>query len=350
MLRLFLHIGFFIFFFNSLQAQEWGSRESFVNKNSHHYEAGYRILSLDGGGIRGVFSAKLLEMLDDEFHFLQNVDLFVGTSTGSILACTLAYGIPPKEIVEFYRSHGKEIFTEKGGVYGYFLCQAKYDRNYLKATLENIFPPEIKLAHLPKKVICVSFDLYNPEFNSWTPALVDNFDPKLAETVGIADAILRSTAAPTYFPSYQGHIDGGTVANNPSMMGLARALDPEGAAVPLEDIRMLSVGTGLINSYIKTDVDWGAYEWMLSSPYALPTPPHPLFDILYNGTLAVPHYQCAQILGDNYFRLNDFLSKDLLLDNWRETDFLIQEAKAFPEKYPQEWEKLKKWVREKFLQ
>ncbi len=345
-------VRFVVFFFLSipLHSREWGSRENLEGKKIHREEAGYRILSLDGGGIRGVFSAQLLAMLEDEFHFLQHVDLFVGTSTGSILACSLAYGVPPKEIVEFFRAHAKKIFTERGGVYSYLQMQSKYDRENFQTILELVFPKNLKLGNLPKKVVCVSFELFNEVYNSWTPALIDNFDPITAQNVGIADAILRSSAAPTYFPSYQGYIDGGAVANNPSMMALARALDQEGACVPLEDIRLLSVGTGMVNSYIPEDVDWGGIEWMVRAPLSLPTPPHPLFDILYNGTISVPHFQCSQILGANYQRLNAFLSRDLLLDNWREVDFLIEQAKKFPEDSPEEWKKIKDWVREKFLQ
>ncbi len=350
MYKVFIKVICFFFLFNTVHANEWGSRKSVDIKKNRETTTPYRVLSLDGGGVRGVFSAQLLAMLEEEFHFLQYVDLFVGTSTGSVLACALAKEIPPKEIVEFYRRNAKDIFKEKGGIYGYFLMQAKYECDNLKKILETIFSNEMKLGDLPKKVICVSFELHNPVYDCWTPALIDNFDPKNAKKIDVVDAILRSTAAPTYFPSYQGFIDGGAVANNPSMMALARTLDPEGAGQLLENIRLLSIGTGIINSYIPEDVDWGAYEWLVRAPYNSPTPPHPLFDILYNGTISVPHFQCSQILGPYYQRLNAFLSKDLLLDDWQEVDFLISEAKKFPVSSPEEWEKIKDWVRENFLQ
>jgi len=334
----------------SLYSDEWGSRKVSTQNKPTGEPVPYRILALDGGGVRGVFSAQLLAMLEEEFHFLKHVDLFVGTSTGSILACALGYGLSPNEIVEFYRNNARLIFQGRGGFYGYLYMQAKYERDSFKKILSDVFPNQIKLFDLPKKVVCVSFLLYNSVYNCWTPALIDNFDSQTSKEIEVVDAILRSTAAPTYFPSYQGHIDGGAVANNPSMMALARALDSEGANQPLENMRLLSVGTGITNNYIAEDVDWGGFEWMLHSPYALPTPPHPLLDILYNGTISVPHFQCSQILGNNYLRLNTFLSKDLLLDDWEEVDFLIEEAKAFPLRAPQEWKKIKDWVRESFLQ
>jgi hypothetical protein len=62
----------------------------------------YRILSCDGGGIRGVITAKLLQALDPSV--IKNIDLFAGTSTGSIIALGLASGVPIDTIVELYSS------------------------------------------------------------------------------------------------------------------------------------------------------------------------------------------------------------------------------------------------------
>ncbi|MEI6243359.1 MAG: patatin-like phospholipase family protein [Chlamydiota bacterium] len=60
----------------------------------------FHILTFDGGGIRGAFTAQILAMLDEELDFLKDVDLFAGTSTGSIIAYGLAYGLTPKKLVE----------------------------------------------------------------------------------------------------------------------------------------------------------------------------------------------------------------------------------------------------------
>lgn len=347
-----LIVVLFIFFClsNIIYANEWGSKKSNNIRNKILSSCPYHVLSLDGGGIRGIFTAQLLAMLEEELHFLKHVDLFVGTSTGAILACGLAYGLAPEKIVQFYQENAKDIFNYKGGIYGYFLMQSKYDRDNLKRILETIFTNNMKLADLPKKVVCVSFELHNPVYDCWTPSLIDNFDLENAKNIEVVDAILRSTAAPTYFPSYQGFIDGGAVANNPSMMALAKSLDLDGAAQQLQNIRVFSVGTGIIKSYIPEDVDWGAYEWLIKAPYPSPTPPHPLFDILYNGTISVPHFQLSQILGPCYQRLNTFLPKDFLLDDWQEMEFLVNEAKNFPINAPEEWEKVKDWIRENFLQ
>src|SRR4051794_25268827 len=81
-----------------------------------------RVLSLDGGGMRGVYSAEYFAALSDAFAKKRNVamldlggafDLVVGTSTGAILACGIAAGVPLRKIVSLYRDHGQEIFPKK---------------------------------------------------------------------------------------------------------------------------------------------------------------------------------------------------------------------------------------------
>ena len=77
----------------------------------------YRVLSLDGGGMRGLYTAALLKSLSQQFGKSSKKDigkgfhLIVGTSTGGILACGLAAGIPIDEIMEIYSKAGKDIFT-----------------------------------------------------------------------------------------------------------------------------------------------------------------------------------------------------------------------------------------------
>ena len=107
--------------------------------------------------------------------------------------------------------------------------------------------------------------------------------------------------------------------------------------------------TGLNTSYINEDVAWGATQWVIYCPISSQTTPnHPLLEILFDGTVAMPHYQCRQILGQNYYRLNASFSKTVLLDDWKQIDFLIEEAKRLPESDPEKWELLKLWVKTHF--
>lgn len=342
---------FFCFFFSFIilssfaQKSEWGSYSPKIRETS--LEKPYKILAVDGGGIRGAYTAQILAMLENELHFLQYVDLFAGTSTGSILACGLAYGLTPDELVTFYQTKAEQIFVVNRSLFEILQLSAKYLTDPLKQVLEEVISPEETLADLNKKVLCVSFDLYNPYYNNWTPALLDNYDQNSAEEVTVVDAILRSTAAPTYYPSYQGYIDGGMVANNPSMMALARAI--EGANQTISNIRLLSIGTGITCNYIQGDVDWGVVEWILDPSFNPATPLNPLIDFLFDGTVSVPHFQCARILGPDYFRFNTYLSSDIALDDWKQVNLLIEDAKNLPVTNPEEWEKLVSWVKEQFI-
>jgi len=73
----------------------------------------FQILSLDGGGIKGLFSAAVLAHLEEDLgcKIVDHFDLIVGTSTGGIIALGLGYGLSPQEIVEFYVEQGPQIFA-----------------------------------------------------------------------------------------------------------------------------------------------------------------------------------------------------------------------------------------------
>ena len=283
----------------------------------------YLILSCDGGGIRGALTAKLLEMLEKETPFLHKVDLFAGTSTGSLISLGLAAGFSPTQLVELYQGAGSAIFVPHSDDLGF---APKYESKPLYDLLKtHVFPRNPTLSDLKRKVVIPSFELCNPETGSWQPAYMDNFEPN--ETT-VIDAALRSSAAPVFFPSYQGHVDGGVAANNPSMVALARVLDR--AKQPLEDVRILSIGTGKNLNSIPENVSWGAAEWLVRSPLSNPpTPRHPLFNIITEGIVDVPHYQCQQILKENYCRFNPILPEPIALDECAKVDALIKVAESY---------------------
>jgi len=331
------------------KTSEWGNGYPY-DEVGEHQEGTYKILTLDGGGIRGVFTLQLLAMLDEELDFIKNVDFFAGTSTGSMIAYALAYGFTPRELLDLYIEYGHLIFTPYSSVaIDPLSFYPTYNNSELKKFLATVIKDDLTLADLPKKVLSVSFQLYNETTGTWSPCLLDNMDRVCAKNILVLDAILRSEAAPIYFPSYQGCIDGGVIANNPSMAALARALDKNGANQSLENIRLFSIGTGLNTNYIDEDVAWGATQWMIYCPLTNPnTPSHPLLEILFDGTVAMPHYQCKQILGHNYYRLNASFSKTVLLDDWKRVDFLIEEAKNLPQSDPEKWAQLKMWIKTHF--
>ncbi len=270
--------------------------------------ANFRILSFDGGGIRGVLTAVLLNRLLGEYPGLlqarpDTVTMFAGTSTGGILALGLAAGLTPKDIRDLYVTNGKLIFdsswardvVDVGGLSG-----SKYDNANLKQILQETFGG-LKLQDLKSRVLIASFSLDNqaPDaFNrTWNPKFFHNFPG--ADSDGeslVINVAMDTSAAPTYFPSYGVYVDGGVIANNPSMAAVGQALDgrnepAERAA--LNEIKLLSLGTGASLQYIDgQNLDWGDAQWI-----------KPILNIMMDGSVGVADFQCKQLLGDQYWRL-----------------------------------------------
>jgi patatin-like phospholipase/acyl hydrolase len=276
----------------------------------------YNILSLDGGGLRGLITAVMLERLSLRYPaLLDNVDLVVGTSTGGILALALAKGLPPSDIKKMYLKQGEAIFNRSmlrrvGSLFS--LTKAKYDNAGLRQALLGVFGNAC-LSDLSKKVAVTAFDLDNnlaparQKARCWAPKVFHNFQG--ADSDGsrkVVDVALYTSAAPSFFPSVDGYIDGGVVANNPSMVALAQALDSrllcQGAkSRELSRIRLLSVGTGVNLNHLEGQRhDWGVAEWA-----------EPLLNILLDGVSEVADFQCGQILRDNYCRLQVDLPRDV---------------------------------------
>jgi len=116
---------------------------------------------------------------------------------------------------------------------------------------------------------------------------------------------MRTSAAPSYFPIYQGYIDGGVVAGNPSMAALAQALEPNTGGQALQDVTLLSLGTGRNSQYLTAqNNDWGWLQWA----------PH-IINIVLDGTSGIADYECRQLLGGRYHRLNPYLPERINLDD-----------------------------------
>ncbi len=273
----------------------------------------YRILALDGGGIRGLYTAVLLDRLSEQGPgFTDRADMLAGTSTGGILALGLAKGIAVKDLIALDQNNGSAIFSrtlwheirDLGDLAG-----SKYDNDDLIRIIQDTFGEGTLDDLLPRHVLVPSFDLDNqavpPAPRMWKPKFFHNF--KGADSDGrerIADVALRTSAAPTYFPAYQGYVDGGVVANNPSMAALAQAIDPDTGGQQLADLRIFSVGTGLTPQFVSGDrLDWGLAQW---APV--------LANMMIEGMMGVADYECARLLGDKYFRLGPVLPAPVPLD------------------------------------
>lgn len=273
----------------------------------------HRILSFDGGGIRGLLTVILLERLEREVQgWIDRADLLAGTSTGALIALGLARGMSPTEVRELYERHGREIFHDTwldniqdlGRLAG-----AGYDNVRLKRVLKARFG-DLRLKDLRRRVLIPAFDLDNeaadPARRAWAAKFFHNIPGSDSDGDRLVrDIALYTTAAPTYFPSADGYIDGGVVANNPSLAALAQTQDDraDGPVPPLRQVRMLSLGTGRPLMRIEgRRLDWGLGQWA-----------KPLLGILTEGGMGVVDYQCRQFLGRRYHRLSPAFAPDDLI-------------------------------------
>lgn len=274
----------------------------------------YRILSLDGGGIRGVITAALLDRLNRHHRtagFLQEVDLIAGTSTGGLLALAIANGLSPSEMRDFYVREGRYIFHETF-IHDietlWRVIGAGYPTSNLKTVLQDVFG-STTLDELKKRVLITAFDLDNespdPLKRTWKPKIFHNFPGDDSDGEQPAYKVgLATSAAPTYFPTYEGYVDGGVFASNPSMCALAQSQDLRFFESPeLSSVALLSLGTGMSLEYISgLDHNWGYAQWV-----------KPILNVIFDGVSGIADYQCRQILKENYFRLAPVFPHDVLI-------------------------------------
>lgn len=294
----------------------------------------YRILSVDGGGVRGVISIRLLQRLvRAKPDLIHRADLFAGTSTGAIIAACLAHGMTCDEIFNLYYTRSKNIFSRNWlRRLGFQALAAKYDNKHIQQVLTDTFG-STKLSDVRGKFLVSSLDMDSYDGNgnrSFKPKFFHNLEGQDADELllSVVDVLMYSAAAPTYFPSHEGYIDGGIVANNPSVAAIAQALDPKTLPSPLlGDIRVLSVGTGKMSSYIPGQKnDWGFLRWSTT-----------LVELILNGSVDVADYECRQLLKGNYVRVNPCLDKEFKLDSVKYIDRMVESADSYDISRHVEW-------------
>jgi hypothetical protein len=291
----------------------------------------YRILSLDGGGIKGIVSVVLLERLSASVPgLLDEVDLIAGTSTGGLIALALGAGLDLATIRALYETKGGEIFDDSwlddlkdlGRLVG-----AEYDISPLARELRLIFG-NTRLADLERRVLIPSFDLDSgdpdPQKRSWKPKLFHNFPGSDSDGAQQAWKVgVYTSAAPTYFPAFEGYIDGGVYASNPAACALAQALDRrQRRPASLSRVVLLSVGSGTSLTFIRDpSLDWGYAQWA-----------RPLVSLMLDGVSGIADFQCRQILGARYHRLAPVFPTDKAykMDEWRKVPEMAAFAEAVP--------------------
>ena len=170
----------------------------------------YRVLSFDGGGIRGLVPLILFDRLESEIPgWLDKADLQAGTSTGGIIALGLAYGVTIAELRKLYEEHGKRILDDS---WWDNLCDLGKTRdadrktNNLETEVRRILG-NTKLKDLKKRVLIPALDLDNekPMERCWAPKFFHNFPGEDGDGEQLAHKVaLYTSATPTYFPSVDG--------------------------------------------------------------------------------------------------------------------------------------------------
>ncbi|WP_157830313.1 CBASS cGAMP-activated phospholipase [Siphonobacter sp. SORGH_AS_0500] len=255
----------------------------------------FRILSIDGGGIRGLIPAvvlaeveKHLQKDNSDKRLHEHFDLICGTSTGAILGIAIALGIPEKNLVEFYKENAEMIFPKwylkviprKARVF----VTSIYSNKKLRRKLEEIF----KAAN--NDVTPTLYDLKTnvcvPSFNGNTGSInvlkTKHHKDYLRDFMLPAHEVaLSSASAPIYFPPHSfsfnnehgsgsnvNMIDGGIFANNPTLIGLLEATDKLG--YDFGEIEILSLGTGRGKHIIKSHwLPKQFFYWFIPKPRLL---------------------------------------------------------------------------------
>lgn len=327
-----------------------------------------RILSIDGGGIRGILPGVIVAYLEE---LLQKItgnkdkrisdyfDLIAGTSTGGILTCI--YLIPgennrakytAQQALEMYLTRGDEIFNVSLWQRirsGNGILDEKYSAKPLEEAMDDYFGTT-KLSDLLKPCLITAYDIRNRKamfYNS-----VKAKQSKELKNFYVKDIARATSAAPTYFEparikSIFGApyplIDGGVFANNPAMCAYAEArrLAFESALnmsnkpdyPTANNMYMVSIGTGSQKQpyYYDQAKDWGVISWL-----------KPIIDILMSGNSETVHYQLNKLFssveGDknnNYIRLEpQLINGDNDMDNGKLENLkaLESDGKIFVEK------------------
>jgi patatin-like phospholipase/acyl hydrolase len=179
----------------------------------------FHILSLSGGGFKGLFTAVILEKLEEELGYpiAKKFDLLAGTSIGGIIALALADEIPAKTITEFFVNNKDKIFG-RAFLLGYS-CWSKYSNEGLKECLVEIFK-DSKIKDLKHRIIIPTIN-----YTKGSPQILKTRHHKDFKTDikwPLVDVALATSAAPVYFPMFRSEygdfIDGGIVANHPDFL------------------------------------------------------------------------------------------------------------------------------------
>lgn len=232
-----------------------------------------RILSIDGGGIKGVFVASFLASLEEETgtHITDHFELIAGTSTGGIIAIGLGLGYSAREILGFYEELGPDIFKLTG--FGNILAsikqvgKAKYGHEQLSSHLNTFFGGRL-LGECKTALVVPSFNIETGEIYVFKAGGPKGFNAD-SQTAAL-DAALATAAAPTFFPAHRTQkgtplVDGAVWANNPVELAVVEAISTMGWAG--DSIKVLSIGSTqeAFSAGLARSLPLGAAYWAMKA-------------------------------------------------------------------------------------
>ena len=275
----------------------------------------FKILCLDGGGLRGYFTAQIIKNIEKRYNIKVNeyFDLVVGTSTGALIAGALAIDINVDEIINMYIHENKNIFKDSMFKKGIF--SSKYDIT----TLNDL----VKKAYKGKNFSDAKCNLIitTTNVNDSQPLAIASFDKN--NNISLIDAVTASSAAPIYFRPHKinnnYYCDGCIWANNPSVIALSHALDKKVFNKKIKDIALLSVGT-LTSDAVSFDVSnntWGMLSWGKN-----------ISSLFLKTNVIASENIVSSILGENFLRIN-FISNDKMNINEIPSEILLDTDRVF---------------------
>lgn len=277
-------------------------------------QSSFRILSLDGGGIKGVFGASFLKTIEEMSgkSVVDHFDLIAGTSTGGILALALGLRIPPARILEFYCDKGPLIFPCTGVHQRLWsnvrrLTCGKHDSKVLLRELRSIFG-DATLAECRSRLVVPAFNAVNGQIHLFKTPHHERFRQDYRRSC--VDVAMATSAAPTFFCPYRTEdgsvfVDGGVWANNPIMVALQEAIHFLGA--DRQRIDILSIGTTNEPFSVSTSRAWwaGLPRWAGSIVPLLMQAQADASLKQATLTLTRPPLRVSPIVEPNRFRLDD---------------------------------------------
>ncbi len=280
----------------------------------------FRILSIDGGGLRGLIPVLILKEIEKRTgkRITDMFDMVAGTSTGGLIAAGITVsddGKNPKygleDIEKIYSERGKDIFPKKNWLKSFIsnvssLKNPKFSADGLQKVLEELLGDK-HISDCMKPIFITSFDLFNNEalLFKYRQAITD-----ASANARLVDVCRATSAAPTYLPAYDFNyrgekrvcVDGGIYMNNPSLGALIEIVKFHKEApynidsLKLDDIVVLSLGTGHYSSEIarKKVEGWGLLDWAGN-----------ITDVMMQAVNQTTTYETDELIADdNFLRIN----------------------------------------------